>query len=148
VNPKLIICFDNCCNSRLFDDETQPETKAEADAIRRIINNKRRGRYVIFGSFAGDAEINKISDDNARRDAKQKYDGYIDDWIKKTAPIMARARKLMANGLSNWDAAHLAAAEAAHADYLLTVDKDFIKVCSRPNFTKVKVINPIDFERR
>jgi len=32
------VCFDNCCNSRLFDDETQPETKAEADAIRRIIN--------------------------------------------------------------------------------------------------------------
>jgi predicted nucleic acid-binding protein len=96
----------------------------------------------------GYAEINKISNDNARRDAKQKYDEYIDDWVKKTAPIMARARKLEASGLSGWDAAHLAAAEAARADYLLTVDKDFIKVCSKPNFTKVKVINPIDFERR
>jgi len=142
------ICFDNCCNSRLFDDDTQPETKAEADAIRRIINNKRRGRYVIIGSFAGDAEINKIPDGKTRRDAKLKYEGYIDGWIKKTAPIMARARKLMANGLDSWDAAHLAAAEAARADYLLTVDKDFLKVCSRQNFTKVKVINPIDFERR
>jgi predicted nucleic acid-binding protein len=142
------ICFDNCCNSRLFDDDTQPETQAEADAIRRIINNKRRGRYVIVGSFAGAAEINKISDDRARRDAKQKYEGYIDGKVEKTAPIMARARKLEAYGLSNWDAAHLAAAEAAKADYLLTVDKDFIKKCSRQNITKVKVINPIDFERR
>jgi len=142
------ICFDNCCNSRLFDDDTQPRTKAEADAIRRIINNKRRGRYVIIGSFAGYAEINNISDNKTRQAAKQKYEGYIDDWIKKTAPIMARARKLEASGLIGWDAAHLAAAEAARADYLLTVDKDFLKVCSRQNFTKVKVINPIDFERR
>ncbi|MDR2593042.1 MAG: hypothetical protein LBC59_09635 [Chitinispirillales bacterium] len=142
------ICFDNCCNSRLFDDETKPNIKAEADAIRRIINNKRRGGYVIIGSFAGYAEINKISDDKARQAAKQKYEGYIDDWIKKAAPIMARARKLEAYGLIGWDAAHLAAAEAARADYLLTVDKDFLKVCLRSNFTKVKVINPIDFERR
>jgi len=142
------VCLDNCCNSRLFDDETEPNTKAEADALRRIINNKRRGRYIIIGSFAGYAEISKIPDDKERRDAKQKYEGYIDDWIKKTAPIMARARKLEAYGLRKMDAAHLAAAEAARAAYLLTVDKDFLKACSRQNFTKVKVINPIDFERR
>ncbi len=43
------------------------------------------------------------------------------------------------------DSFHLAAAEAAHADYLLTVDKDFLKICSRSNFAKVKVINPLNF---
>jgi len=90
----------------------------------------------------------KIPGDTARLAAKQKYDGYIGRWVKKTAPIMARARKLMASGLDSWDAAHLAAAEAADADYLLTVDKDFLKVCSRSKITKVNVINPIDFERR
>ena len=148
MNPKLIICFDNCCNSRLFDDKTKPNIKPEADAIQRIINNKRRGGYVIFGSFVGDAEINKIPDDEKRRAAKQKYEESIDDWIKRTAQIMARARKLEAYGLRKMDAAHLAAAEAARANYLLTVDKGFLKVCSRQNFTKVKVINPIDFERR
>ena len=147
MNRVLTLYFDNCCNSRLFDDDAQPETKAEIDAIRRIINNRRRGRYIIVGSFAGDAEINKIPGDTARLAAKQKYDEYIGKWVKKTAPIMARARKLMASGLDSWDAAHLAAAEAAGADYLLTVDKDFLKVCSRSKITKVNVINPIDFER-
>jgi len=43
------------------------------------------------------------------------------------------------------DAAHLASAEAANTDYLLTVDKDFIKKCARTNITAVKVINPLDF---
>jgi predicted nucleic acid-binding protein len=145
MSRKQIIFFDNCCNSRLFDDETKPNIKPEADAIRRIINNKRRGGYIIVGSFAGDAEINKIPDDEKRWAAKQKYEEYIDGWVKRTAQIMARARKLEAYGLRNMDAAHLAAAEAADADYLLTVDKDFLKACSRQNFTKVKVINPIDF---
>jgi predicted nucleic acid-binding protein len=83
-----------------------------------------------------------------RRAAKQKYEESIDGWVKRTAQIMARARKLEAYGLRNMDATHLAAAEAADADYLLTVDKDFIKKCSQQNFTKVKVINPINFERR
>jgi predicted nucleic acid-binding protein len=43
------------------------------------------------------------------------------------------------------DARHLAAAEEVGADYLLTVDKTFLKVASRPNFTTVNVIKPIDF---
>jgi predicted nucleic acid-binding protein len=142
------VCFDNCCNSRLFDDKTKPNIKPEADAIQRIINNRWRNGYVIIGSFAGYAEINKIPDDEKRRAAKQKYDESLDGWIKRTAQIMARARKLETYGLRKMDAAHLAAAEAADADYLLTVDKKFLKACSRQNFTKVKVINPIDFERR
>ena len=120
----------------------------EADAIQRIINNKRRGGYVIIGSFAGYAEINKIPDGEKRWAAKQKYDESLDGWIKRTVQIMARARKLETYGLRKMDAAHLAAAEAADADYLLTVDKKFLKACSRQNFTNVKVINPIDFERR
>jgi predicted nucleic acid-binding protein len=142
------VCLDNCCNSRLFDDKTKPNIKPEADAIQRIINNRRRSGYVIIGSFAGYAEINKIPDDEKRRAAKQKYDESLDGWIKRTTQIMARARKLETYGLRKMDAAHLAAAEAADADYLLTVDKKFLKACSRQNFTKVKVINPIDFERR
>ena len=148
MNRKQIVCLDNCCNSRLFDDETKPNIKPEADAIRRIINNKRRGGYVIIGTFAGEFEIGEIPDDEKRRAAMQKYKESIDGKVKRTAQIMARARKLEAYGLRNMDAAHLAAAEAADADYLLTVDKDFLKACSRQNFTKVKVINPIDFERR
>jgi predicted nucleic acid-binding protein len=61
---------------------------------------------------------------------------------------MARARKLETSGLRKMDAAHLAAAEAAKADYLLTVDEKFINRCTNNNITKVKLIDPIDIERR
>ena len=51
-------------------------------------------------------------------------------------------------GLKAMDAAHLAAAEAAKADYLLTTDEKFMRKCQNRNITAVKVIDPIDFERR
>jgi len=48
-------------------------------------------------------------------------------------------------GLKAMDARHLAAAEAAKADYLITTDEKFIKRCAKNNLTAVKVIDPLDF---
>jgi len=43
------------------------------------------------------------------------------------------------------DARHLATAEGAGADFLLTVDTDFIRKCNKLNLTIVGVINPTNF---
>jgi len=145
VNRKLIICFDNCCNSRLFDSDTSPKVKAQAAKIRHIINNRAKGGYLIVGSFAGDAEIEKIPDNEMCRKAKEQYKKTIDSKVKRTAQIMVRARKLETSGLSKMDAAHLAAAEAAGAKFLLTTDEKFIRKCQNRNLTAVKVIDPLDF---
>jgi len=48
------VCLDNCCNSRIFDDDTQPKVKAQVAKIQRIIDNRIKGGYIILGSFAGD----------------------------------------------------------------------------------------------
>jgi len=142
------VCLDNCCNSRLFDDDTSLKVKAQADAIRRIIRNRINGGYIIIGSFAAETEMAQIPDDEKRREAEQNYKESIDETVKFSAQIITRARKLELMGLKAMDARHLAAAEAAKADYLLTVDEKFIKRCAKNNLTMVKVINPIDFERR
>jgi predicted nucleic acid-binding protein len=122
--------------------------KAQADAIRRIIRNRIKDGYVIIGSFAGDAEIEKITDDEMRREAEQNYKESIDETVKISAQIITRAVSLNLMGLGKMDSFHLAAAEAAKADYLLTTDEKFMNRCAKNNLTKVKVINPIDFERR
>jgi predicted nucleic acid-binding protein len=54
-------------------------------------------------------------------------------------------RLLESMGLKPMDARHLAAAEAAGADFLLTTDEKFIKRCAKNNLTAVKVIDPLDF---
>ena len=145
MNRKLIICFDNCCNSRLFDGDTSPKVKAQAAKIRHIINNRAKGGYLIVGSFAGDAEIEKIPDDEMRRKAKERYKKTIDRKVKNSTQIVARAQKLESMGLSPMDARHLAAAEVAGAKYLLTTDEKFIRKCKNRNITAVKVIDPLDF---
>jgi predicted nucleic acid-binding protein len=139
------VCLDNCCNSRLFDGDTSPKVKAQADAIRRIINNRRRGGYVIIGSFAAETEMARIPDDEKRRVAEQNYKESIDETVKFSEQIITRAQKLESMGLKAMDARHLAAAEAAKADYLLTTDEKFIRKCQNRNITAVKVIDPLDF---
>jgi len=89
--------------------------------------------------------MGKNPNDIKRMMSKRLYDEIIIDEVNEDEQVIARARKLEASGLRKMDAAHLAAAEAANADYLLTVDKDFIKTCAKPNITAVKVINPLFF---
>jgi predicted nucleic acid-binding protein len=148
VNRKLIIYLDNCCNSRLFDGDTSPKVKAQADAIRRIIRNRQRGKYFIVGSFVVETEIGQIPDGEKRLIAEQYYMASIDGAVGFSAHIIARATKLELMGLKMMDARHLAAAEAAGAAFLLTTDEKFLRKCQNRNITAVKVIDPIDFERR
>jgi len=140
-----IVYLDNCCNSRLFDDDTQPKVKAEAAKIRRIIDNRIKGGYTIMGSFAVEAEIRQITDDEKRRIAREQYEIAIDDEVELSAQIIKRAAKLNLMGLGDMDSFHLAAAEAAGADFLLTTDEKFIRKCKNRNLTVVNVINPLDF---
>jgi len=119
--------------------------KAQADKIRRIIDNRKKDGYVIIGGFAGEAEIRKIPDDEKRRTAEQSYKESIDDNIKLSAQIITRAVSLNLMGMGKMDSFHLAAAEAAGADVLITTDEKFIRKCKNRNITAVKVIDPLDF---
>jgi len=145
MNRKLIIYLDNCCYSRLFDISTQANVKAETARIRYIIRNRFSGKYRIIGSFAVVTEISRNPDNKERRIIKRLYNTITSGEAPVSAQSISRAKELQLEGLKEMDSFHLAASEATHADYLLTVDKDFIKKCSKPNFTTVKVINPIDF---
>ncbi len=92
----------------------------------------------------------RIPDAVMRRKAEDLYAETIavGGTVKASAQILARADKLELIGLGAMDARHLAAAEAAEAEYLITTDEKFIRRCARNNITAVNVINPIDFERR
>jgi predicted nucleic acid-binding protein len=145
MNRALIVYFDTCCYSRLFDGKISPEVMAEAGRIRDIIRNGFSGKYTIVGSGVVTTEIRKNPDVKERRETESLYNATISDKAQMTAQSEARAKELQRKGLKEMDALHLAAAEAIRADYLLTVDKPFLKVCSRSKITTVNVINPIDF---
>jgi len=145
MNRKLIIYLDTCIYSRIFDITTQTSVLKEIGRIRYIIRNRFSGVYVIVGSGVVSHEIKQNTNAKERRIIEKLYNRIISYEAQMTAQSLSRAAKLEAMGLGAMDARHLATAEVMNADYLLTVDKDFIKKCSRPNFTRVKVINPINF---
>ena len=145
MNRVLIVYFDNCCYGRLFDINAQTNVKAETAKIRRIIRNRFSGKYIIIGSLTVIYEIRQMRDARKRGARERLYNRVITGNVRPTAQIFTRAAELESKGLKTMDARHLASAEAARVDYLLTVDLEFINKCSKPNFTTVKVINPIDF---
>jgi len=145
MNRVLVIYIDTCIYSRLLDVVTQISVLMEVERIRHIMCGGLFGKYIIVGSFAVITEIGQNPNYKERGFIERLYRTIISNEATATAQCISRAAKLEAMGLGEMDSFHLAAAEAARADYLLTVDKDFIKKCSRPNFTTVKVINPINF---
>jgi predicted nucleic acid-binding protein len=108
------------------------------------MRNSFYGKYRIIGSFAVVSEISQ-NPKKERRRIEKLYNLIKSGEAQVTTQCGVRAQELQSKGLKVMDSLHLAAAEEAGADYLLTVDKEFIKKCSRPNFTTVKVINPINF---
>jgi hypothetical protein len=69
----------------------------------------------------------------------------IDDNIQISAQIITRAVSLNLMKLGKMDSFHLAAAEAAGADFLITTDERFIRKSKNRNITAVKIIDPLDF---
>jgi len=139
------VYFDTCTICRLFDAIKSPNAAAEAERIQEIIDNRILGGYAIIGSFAVVSELADINDVRKREAVERRYHSIVTDNVELSGHIRARARELRLRGLGMMDAFHLAAAEAAGAGCLLTTDVDFIKKCARSDFTKVAVINPLDF---
>jgi len=139
------VYFDTCTISRLFDAIKPPNAAAEAEKIQEIIDNRILGGYAVIGSMVVVSELADIKDGKKREAAERRYHNVVTENVELSDHIRARAHELRLKGLRIMDAAHLAAAEAAGADYLLTTDAGFVKKCAKPNFTKVMVINPLDF---
>jgi predicted nucleic acid-binding protein len=145
MNRALIVYLDTCCYSRLFDGKISPEVIAEAKRIQYILRNRFSGKYIIVGSNVVTIEIRQNPDVKECGITERLYNTVIGDEAKASAQRTMRAKELQLKGLKEMDALHLAAAESIPADYLLTVDKDFLKVCSRSKITMVNVINLLNF---
>jgi predicted nucleic acid-binding protein len=142
MGRKMIIYPDTCFYGRPFDWQTQ-QIKAETDAIKTIIRKCKADGHRIVGSAAVIFEIEEITDDAKRANIEKFYFNSVDEDVTFSAQSIARARNLMADGLGKMDSRHLATAEAAVADFLLTTDVKFIK--NSLTLTKVNVMNPLDF---
>lgn len=137
------IYFDVCCLNRPFDDQTQDRIHLEAEAILSIINHSRMTGWSIIGSDAIDFEIRKMPNHD-KRFKVQILSTLHDTHVKIDAEVEQRALELKRVGLQALDALHIACAEKAKADVLLTTDDHLLsKDAQIKKLFKLKIENPL-----
>ena len=141
------IYLDACCLNRLTDDQSQPRVADEAEAVEQILRLLSAKTIEWSSSTALQAETSN------NPDAERRYEVEVlllmaTSTIPLDNQIIQRAEELESVGYGAFDALHLSAAEASHADVLLTTDDRFIKRAARAlGSPRVRVLNPVEWVR-
>lgn len=140
----MTIYLDNCCYNRPFDDQTQERIHLESEAILTILKMGQMKSIVIVGSEILELEMNRMSDENKKRKVLDLYK-VADVHILYTDKIRKRSEEIMsASKIRTFDSLHIAVAEEANADVLLTTDDKFEKMAEMLDL-KTRVVNPLRF---
>lgn len=140
----MIVYLDNCCYNRPFDDQTRERIHLESEAILAILKMGQMKSVSIVGSEILELEINRMQDENKKRKVLGLYKAadmripYTDKIKKRSADIMSVSK------IRTFDSLHIAAAEEADADVLLTTDDKFEKMAEKLEL-KIRVMNPLRF---
>ncbi len=118
------VYFDACCINRLTDDQTQLRIRREAEAIESILRRMRDGELQWIASQALADEIDRNPHVERRLESAALL-ALASETVEVNDSIVARAANLQIAGYGAYDALHLACAEAAGVDALLTTDDDF-----------------------
>ena len=117
----MTVYLDNCALSRLTDDQTQERIREEAEAVERVLAGVRRGSIDLISSEALEDEIRRNPSMERRAEA-EVFLSLASLRVEVNDAIVDRAGILSRCGYGPYDALHLASAEAASADVLLTTD--------------------------
>lgn len=139
------IYMDVCCLNRPLDDQSQTRIHIESEAVLRVLRICQSGDWELVGSEAVDLEIKKTPDESRKRIvsflaslavSKQKINN----------DVIEQAKKIEQDGLKAFDALHLACAEEASADVLLTTDDKFLNLSEKcDNLINTEVCNPVNW---
>ncbi|GHS95805.1 hypothetical protein FACS1894139_03500 [Planctomycetales bacterium] len=138
------IYLDNCCYNRPFDDHTHSRVARESDAVLAVLARAKDGLDEIIGSAAIEFEISRCPRRERRLWLQNLYE------VSKTrlpfsSTVYQRANELMSRShLRLLDSMHLAYAESAEANYLLTTDDQLAREGVKLSMT-VKVANPLTY---
>lgn len=133
------------CLNRPFDDQSQARIRLESEAILLILQRIDTGEWNQISSEIAILEIAAIRDGD-RRGRVQMLLPDKDSILNLTAAIFARAASLQQLGFKPADALHIAAAEEAGADVLLSCDDRLCRLGKRHRRKlRVAVSNPLDW---
>jgi predicted nucleic acid-binding protein len=142
------IYLDACALIRLFDDTSQARVRAESNAVEEFFTRVFQGTVRWMVSEVLEAEIlnNRYSD---TRPEMLELLASSTERIILTDAASQRAEDIEKLGYGAFDALHLACAEQAQVDGLLTTDDRFIRLVKRGlGNSAIKVENPVNWSGR
>ena len=138
------IYLDNCCYNRPFDDQTQERIHLENEAILAVLKRGQLRKDVIVGSAVLELEMERMRDERKKQKVKELYK-VASVHIPYTEKIRKRSQEIMEQSkIRTFDSLHIASAEGAGADVMLTTDDKLEKMAAGLEL-KVKVANPLRF---
>jgi len=137
------IYLDVCCLNRPFNDQTQDRIRLESAAVLTVLRRIEQSEWLGISSDAVRIEIGN-DPDAERRAQVQNLDRLSRRLITVGQDQSSRALALQALGFGAFDALHVACAEHAGADVLLTVDDRFLRLANRMrDVLTVRVVSPV-----
>jgi predicted nucleic acid-binding protein len=139
------IYLDACALNRPSDDQAQARVRVEAEAVERILRLVIDGHAEWSANIALFREIRRNPDREKRNDALSLL-SYAGPLAEATEAVVQRAEALRTAGYGAYDALHLAHAEAARANVLLTTDDRFLRQAQRGvGNPPVRAMNPVEW---
>lgn len=140
----MLLYLDCCCFNRPFDDLSQIRVRLEAEAVEWILEESVKGGITIVTSDYLMMELLR-NPDPAKRTDTLAMTGYSGLHITASESVASRAAHIEGLGFSAFDSLHLASAEVAGCDHLVTTDDRLLKKSQRhQDILMVSVLNPID----
>ncbi len=131
------------CLNRPFDDQEQARIRLEAAAVGMILERMDEGLWVHVSSEMAQIEINANADPK-RRERLHLLLPAAEQVVMLTPALFDRGAELERLGIKPADALHVAAAEEASADVLLSCDDRFCRAAQRhARRLRVVVQNPL-----
>lgn len=137
------IYLDVCCLNRPFDDQSQERIRLEAIAVDSILRRIEDNEWISVSSEAIQDEIDGTPSLSRRARVQENAD-LAKRFVIVELEQLSRAAELRNLGFGPFDALHIACAEDAEVDVLLTTDDRMLRLALRvKEKLKVKVTNPI-----
>jgi predicted nucleic acid-binding protein len=137
------VYLDTCCLNRPFDGQGQARVRLEAEAIRTIFSLADAGRYEWVSSEVLALEVARTPDLSQRAQVERIL-GRSSSAVRVDSRVRRRAKHLETMGFGAFDALHIACAEQARSDVMLTTDDKFLRRAEKlAGQLEVRVANPL-----
>lgn len=138
-----LIYLDVCCLNRPFDDWSYERNRLEGEAIINILKQVKSGSSKLISSEAIEAELMRMTNLDKLKEIRQLLT-LADYQIILNEAINQRSQELEKLGFDLYDSFHVACAESAKIDVLLTTDDRLLKKAIKyNNLLQVSLENPV-----